>query len=163
MNLDSETPVPARPKIRYRITASILIAAGLVLSMTGAEPAPAPPTTTASRSAWSGVFSAEQVKRGRTFYNSECARCHGETLGGGEDSPALVDKEFLKTWYGKSLADLVEYTREEMPSDGPGKVTRKQSTDVTVFVLSKNGFPTGENELPPDLDLLKKIEITPKK
>jgi mono/diheme cytochrome c family protein len=137
----------------------------LTLILTGAtiliasEPAPAP----APRSAWDGVFSQEQVARGKKNYETLCARCHGDTLGGGEDSPALVDKEFLKNWTGKTLGKMVEYTREEMPSDGPGKVTRKQSTDLTAFLLSMNGFPAGQTELPPDLEVLNQIAITPKK
>lgn len=116
-----------------------------------------------ARTAWDGVYSAEQVARGKKAYNSLCARCHGETLGGGEDSPALVDKPFFKEWEGKSVGDLVEYTRIEMPSDGPGKVTRKQSTDITAYVLSANGFPAGEAELPATLELLNEILIQAKK
>ena len=137
-----------------------------IAAAVAAEPSAAPPPSPApgsSRSTWDGVYSKEQVIRGRRNYNALCARCHGEALGGGEDSPALVEKDFLKNWYGKSLGDLVEYTREEMPSDGPRKVTRKQSTDMTAYVLSMNGYPAGETELPPDLEVLKQIAITPKK
>ena len=137
-----------------------------IVAAVAAEPASAPtppPTPAASRTVWDGVYSKEQVVRGRRNYNALCARCHGEALGGGEDSPALVEKDFLNNWYGKSLGKLIEYTREEMPSDGPGKVTRKQSTDMTAYVLSMNGFPAGETELPPELDVLNQILLTPKK
>ena len=58
---------------------------------------------------------------------------------------------------------LDSYTREEMPSDGPGKVTRKQSTDITAYVFSKNDYPAGPGELEPTLDVLNQILITPKK
>jgi mono/diheme cytochrome c family protein len=158
MNSLSKKLTRFRGQHRLRAFAATMLAAGLTLSiMTGAE-SPGP-----SRSAYDGVFSSEQVTRGRRGYNSLCARCHGEALGGGEDSPALVEKEFLKNWIGKSLGELIEYTRTEMPSDGPGKVTRKQSTDITTYVLSLNGFPTGATELPPDLEILNQILITPKK
>lgn len=133
-------------------------AAGLALSVLwGAESA------TPARTVLDGVYSAAQVARGRKAYDSLCARCHGEALGGGEDSPALVDQDFLNEWYGKSLGELVEYTREEMPSDGPGKVTRKQSTDITAYVLSANDFPSGPRELEPNLEVLNQILIVPKK
>lgn len=136
-----------------------MLAAGLTLSIvTGAEESPGTPRTVAD-----GVYSAAQITRGRRLYNSQCARCHGEALGGGEDSPALVDKTFFKGWAGKSVGELVEYTRTEMPSDGPGKVTRKQSTDVTTYILSVNGFPEGPSELEPSLEILNQIIITPKK
>lgn len=116
-----------------------------------------------TRSVWEGVYTAEQVARGKRGYNAECARCHGENLLGGEDSPALVDKDFLKGWNGKTVGELVDVTVETMPSDGPGKLSRRQCTDITAFVLSANGFPTGARELPSDAAILARIIIEPKK
>ena len=124
-----------------------------------AAAAQAPPAA-AARSAWDGVFNTEQVERGRTLYNAQCARCHGETLGGGENSPALVDDVFFAFWGGKTVGDLVEYTRTTMPSDGPGKISRKRCIDIAAYLLSTNGFPAGEQELPAELDALNQIAIT---
>jgi cytochrome c len=120
----------------------------------GAEQAPAP------ISARDGVFNKEQVERGRTAYNAQCARCHGETLGGGETSPALVDERFFSMWAGKSVGALVEYTRITMPSDGPGKISRRRCIDIAAYVLSANGFPTGDGELPTELDALNQVMIS---
>ena len=125
--------------------------------MTAAEPA-AP--AHAAQSAWDGVFNKEQVERGRTAYNAQCARCHGETLGGGENSPALVDEVFFTIWAGRSVGELVEYTRTTMPSDGPGKISRKRCIDIAAYVLSANGFPTGDHEFPTELAALNQITIT---
>ena len=69
----------------------------------------------------------------------------------------------LTKWEGKSVGSLVELTRKEMPSDGPGKLSRKQCTDTTAYVLSVNDFPTGQNELLPDPDVLKNILIRAEK
>jgi hypothetical protein len=69
----------------------------------------------------------------------------------------------MKGWSGKSLAELVEYTRTEMPSDGPGKLSRRLCVDITVFVLSANGYPAGKTELTADEEQLGKIVIEPKK
>ena len=145
---------------RFRLSAGspAALAAGLTLSLVSGAESPAPP-----RSVLDGVYSAAQLIRGRKAYDSLCARCHGEALGGGEDSPALVNEDFLNNWNGKSVGALVEYTREEMPSDGPGKVTRKQATDITAFVFSENDFPAGPRELEPNLDALNQIIITLKK
>jgi len=135
-----------------------LLAAALTLSiMTEARSAPQAP---AAQSAWDGVFNKEQVERGRTAYNAQCARCHGETLGGGENSPALVDDVFFTIWGGKTVGDLVEYTRTTMPSDGPGKISRKRCIDIAAYVLSVNGFPAGDHEFPIELDALNLITIT---
>lgn len=134
-----------------------ILATVLTISLvTGAEPA-------STRSIADGVYNSAQISRGQKAYENLCARCHGDELGGGEDSPALVDDDFLNNWIGKSFGELVEYTREEMPSDGPGKVTRKQSTDITAYVFSKNDYPAGPGELEPTLDVLNQILITPKK
>ena len=134
--------------------AGALAAAALAASITAAAQQ-APQT-----SAWSGVFNADQVERGKTAYNAQCARCHGETLGGGENSPPLVDDGFFKVWDGKTVGDLVEYTRTMMPSDGPGKISRKRCIDMAAFLLSENGFPAGAGELPTELDALNQIAIT---
>src|SRR5688572_20436403 len=96
-------------------SASGALAAALTLSIVMM----AASATPAQTSARAGVFSKEQVERGRAAYSTQCARCHGETLGGGENSPALVDESFFRIWDGKSVGDLVEYTRKTMPSDGP--------------------------------------------
>jgi mono/diheme cytochrome c family protein len=112
------------------------------------------------RSAWGGVYTKDQAERGRELYNAQCARCHGETLGGGENSPALVDDVFFTFWGGKTVGDLVEYTRTTMPSDGPGKISRKRCIDIAAYLLSNNGFPAGDQELPAELDALSQITIT---
>jgi len=116
----------------------------------------------ASRSVWSGVYSKEQVTRGQKAYNSLCARCHGEALLGGEDSPPLVEKDFLEKWNQKSVGSLVDFTRKTMPSDGPGKLSRRQCLDIITYILSANGFPAGASELEPDAADLNEILILPK-
>ena len=134
------------------------IAAALTLSIVTAAVPAAPAQTSAS--ARDGVFSKAQVARGRAAYNTQCARCHGETLGGGENSPALVDEAFFRIWDGKSVGDLVEYTRKTMPSDGPGTVSRRRCIDIAAYLLSTNGFPAGDREFPTELDALNQITIT---
>jgi mono/diheme cytochrome c family protein len=161
MNSTSEKIGGVRGHQRLRAIALTMLGAGWLLSiLAAAEPVPPVP---APRTTWEGVFNKDQVERGRKAYNSQCARCHGEALGGGEDSPALVDAVFFKGWADKSVGELVEYTRTEMPSDGPGKITRKRCTDITAFLLSANGFPSGETELPAELEILNQITITRKK
>jgi S-disulfanyl-L-cysteine oxidoreductase SoxD len=116
----------------------------------------------ASHSVWDGVYSSAQAGRGQTAYNSRCARCHGENLLGGENSPALVDRDFLEKWEGKSVGSLVELTRTTMPSDGPGKLSRQQCTDIIAYLLSANGFPSGRSDLTSDTGALNEIVFQPK-
>ena len=117
----------------------------------------------ASSSVWDGVYSKEQANRGQKAYNSQCARCHGEALLGGETAPALVDSDFLDKWNGKSVGSLVELTRKTMPSDGPGKLSRRLCTDIIAYLLNANGFPAGESELDSDAAVQNDILIRPKR
>ena len=151
---------PPRAGRRGHVRALATALAGAVLALTIVAAAAPPPQPLASPSAWDGVFNKEQVERGRTAYNAQCARCHGETLGGGETSPALVDDRFFATWAGRTVGELVEYTRTTMPSDGPGKISRKRCIDIAAYVLSANGFPTGDHEFPTELAALNQITIT---
>lgn len=116
----------------------------------------------ASRSVWDGVYTKEQAVRGRTAYGSLCARCHGDALLGGESSPPLVGEDFLDKWNGKTVGELVERTRKTMPSDGPGKISRRQTTDMIAYLLSENAYPAGKTELEPDPTVLEEIQIQPK-
>ncbi|HYP14128.1 MAG TPA: cytochrome c [Bryobacteraceae bacterium] len=112
---------------------------------------------------WDGAYSEEQATRGKSVYNQECARCHSETLGGGEDSPALVGKEFMEKWHGKTVGDLFERTRKTMPTDGPNTLTRKQYADVIAYLLRANEFPSGQKVIGTDLASMQQIRIEPKK
>lgn len=61
------------------------------------------------------------------------------------------------------MGSLIEETRKKMPSDGPGKLSRQQCTDVTAYLLSANGFPAGSGDLATDLEITNQILITDKK
>jgi mono/diheme cytochrome c family protein len=143
--LEAQTPAPAAPA-----------------SAPPAAPAPAAKPA-APRSVLDGVYTKEQAARGQKAYNSLCARCHGDSLLGGEEATPLVGQEFMTNWTAKSVGALLEYTRKEMPSDGPGKLTRQQSADATAYVFSVNGFPAGGTELSAEPEASNPILIQPKK
>jgi len=117
----------------------------------------------ASSTVWDAVYSKQQAGRGQAVYTSRCARCHGDALLGGENAPALVDQDFLEKWNGKSLGSFVERIRITMPSDGPGKLSRQQCTDIAAYLLSANNFPAGDGDLTTDADTLNEILFQAKK
>jgi mono/diheme cytochrome c family protein len=137
-------------------TVPLILAGPTTVASTG-------PSTAPSRTVWDGVYSSEQAARGQKVYNASCARCHADNLMGNDDAPQLIDKEFLSKWNGKPVGSLVELTRKTMPSDGPGKLTRKVCTDITAYLLSANDFPAGQSDLAPDPDVLNGILIQSKK
>jgi S-disulfanyl-L-cysteine oxidoreductase SoxD len=117
----------------------------------------------ASRSVAEGVYTKEQAARGMTDYKNLCARCHGENLLGGDEAPSVAGADFVERWTGKTVGDLFELIRTTMPSDGPGTLSRKQSADITAYLLSVNEYPAGKTELVTETAPLKEIRIEPKK
>ncbi len=111
------------------------------------------------RSTWDSVYTVEQATRGQTAYNQTCARCHKETLTGGDEAPALTGSAFMSGWNGQSLEELHERVRTTMPTDTPGVYGRQQTTDVIAHMLRFNGFPAGQLELTHENDALKGIRF----
>jgi hypothetical protein len=46
-----------------------------------------------------------------------------------------------------------------MPPDRRGTLTRQKAVDLVAFILSFNGFPAANAELPPDLPALREIRF----
>jgi mono/diheme cytochrome c family protein len=117
----------------------------------------------ASRSVWDGVYTKTQAVRGQAVYAEECMKCHGENLGGGEGGPPLAGKEFLEKWNGKTAGNLFAVMRKTMPSDDPGNLSTRQYSDLVAYMLSVNGFPSGQMELDREMASLDDIRIEMKR
>ena len=111
------------------------------------------------RTTWDSVFSAAQAGRGETTYKQLGARCHMETLAGGDEAGELTGSAFMSSWNGQSLADLHTRIRSTMPTDTPGVYTTEQVTDVIAYMLRYNGFPPGSIDLTHANDALKSIRF----
>ena len=120
-------------------------------------------STAAARSVWDGVYTKEQATRGKTAYQQECLKCHGENLGGGEAGPTLAGQDFLLKWNGKTAGDLFGVIRKTMPSDDPGGLSIRQYTDLLAYILNVNDFPAGQKELDRDPASLNEIRIETKR
>ena len=119
---------------------------------------------TAARSIWDGVYSAEQVARGKKSYAAECADCHGDELeGDGKKSPPLKGEDFIKAWKTKSVHRLIDTTRRTMPPEDPATLSRELCTDVIAYILAENGYPVGKTDLAIDAPDIRQIIITPPK
>lgn len=94
----------------------------------------------------SGVYSAEQAKRGMGVYQAECASCHGDKLEGGL-GPMLTGGSFLTAWGGRTLNDLTDKIQNTMPFQAPGTLTREQSIDIVAYVLQAGGHKPGQTPL----------------
>jgi mono/diheme cytochrome c family protein len=115
--------------------------------------------TAKARSAWDGVYTKEQLKRGEDLYAQNCSSCHGPDLTGNDEAAPLTGPAFLANWDGLSVGDLSERVRISMPPNKLGRLSRQQIVDILCYVLSANSFPAGAAELDPRLELLKQIRI----
>jgi len=159
--------MPRWPTPRGRRAAGLLGALIAMPLWAGLAAAPAAHTSSPARprdrTTWDSVFSESQAGRGETTYKQLCARCHMETLAGGDEAGELTGSAFMSSWNGQSLADLHERIRTTMPTDTPGVYTSQQVTDVIAYMLRFNGFPAGSAELTHTNDALKSIRFVTSK
>ena len=112
-----------------------------------------------AQTVWDGVYTTAQAKRGEAAYASECARCHGTQLTGGESAPPLTGIDFFSNWNGLSVGELFERIRTSMPADRPGRLTREQNSEIIAYMLQVSQFPAGERELGRRVDELNQIRL----
>ncbi|MCC6929141.1 MAG: HupE/UreJ family protein [Gemmatimonadaceae bacterium] len=103
------------------------------------------------RSTLKGVYTDAQAARGKDLYVGTCRECHTPASHTG-----IV---FKNAWGGKLLADLLAFMSEKMPKNNPGSLTPEEYADVTAYILSLNGLPSGDDELPSDQVAAKRIRI----
>jgi S-disulfanyl-L-cysteine oxidoreductase SoxD len=94
-----------------------------------------------------GVYTEVQAARGSASFAQVCAICHGASLGGVGEAPALVGAQFISDFNGLTVGDLFERIRTTMPLNNPGALSRDQYADILAFILKSNGYPAGEREL----------------
>lgn len=87
-----------------------------------------------------GVFTEAQVQAGQTVYDSSCKTCHDQRFY----------RDTLRSWNNQPLLYLWETIMGTMPADNPGSLMFEEYTDVLAYILSEQGFPTGEETLDPD-------------
>jgi mono/diheme cytochrome c family protein len=116
-----------------------------------------------SHSVWDGVYTAEQATRGRALYFTHCANCHGQQLEGADTAPALTGSAFTADWDGLTVGDLFDRIRVTMPANRPGSLPRPEIADILAFMLGANQFPSGDTELPREVQVLKQIQFKAEK
>ena len=134
-------------RVSWRRSLSLLVVWAAVLGVR-ALAAQDPPDT---KSAMTGVFTAEQADKGQGVFSSLCVGCH--TVASHTGIP------FKKRWNGETVWDLFDTIKETMPDDDPGSVKTEDVTVIVAFLLKANGMPPGKDELKPNADVLKKIKI----
>ena len=123
------------------------------------------------RNIWDGVYTSASAAHGQQEYQRLCAGCHEEDLSGQGDAPALVGAPFFKRWQDLDVFDLYFAVEGQMYNFSNQNTLEfdfvyykpEDVRDLTAYLLKMNGAPDGQ-ELSPDFDALRRIEITaPKK
>ena len=122
-----------------------LIAATALVGASGAVLA-----QNSGKSIWDGAYTTAQAARGKTAYVNNCSRCHGSSLEGMDEIPALASSHLMVDFDGQTAGDLVHRIQTTMPMDNPGTLNMATATDIAAFILQSNGLPAGNTELPAD-------------
>ena len=144
---------------RLAVLALALAFAGLALrpsafSRTSQLSAASPPAAV-----WDSVYTDSQTVRGDSLYQATCVKCHAANFGGGPDGNPLTGPDFMANWNGLTLDQIYDKIRNEMPPDNPKTIPPDLVPDVMALILSKNGFPSGKQALPNDVEKLKTIKF----
>jgi mono/diheme cytochrome c family protein len=107
---------------------------------------------------WNGVFTTAQVERGKDLFHARCAHCHSEDLTGGE-GPSLVGGSFGRNWGSRHVDRLFTKIKEKMPPGEEFLVTDLEKVDIVTFILSMNGFPSGDTDLALDPAFMADLQI----
>ena len=113
------------------------------------------------RSAWLGVYTATQARRGQRIYEGACAHCHRPDLLGdsSEEIPPLAEEAFMRQWGPGPLSDLFLRVANTMPGDRPRTLSPAETADVIAYILEFNRVPAGETDLPFDVQRLHELTL----
>lgn len=107
------------------------------------------------------VFSAAQASQGKAEYQKNCASCHGDDLAGIHLAPSLKGARFDRNWRGKPAGTLAFHLRRMpmKPAGEPGSLTDESYINILTYILSANGFTTGDVPMSSDPVVLAETTI----
>lgn len=123
------------------------------------EAAPAAEAATAAATGEPAAFTADQAARGKTAYDANCVSCHGPDLISANYGPPLAGPYFEGKWVGQTVGALYTHIHDRMPPSRPGELGDQTYADLVAYILSVNGLPAGDAELPTDAAKLEAMII----
>ena len=91
-------------------------------------------------------YGVEQANAGQLAYDRACAACHMTNLQGSFEAPELAGPNFLNTWGGAPVSELLQFIQASMPPSGP-QLSEDDYTNVIAYLLQQNGFTPGGTAL----------------
>jgi cytochrome c len=127
------------------------------------------------RSVMDGLYTLEQAKRGRGYYDRRCVLCHldrgqgheampeivGQSLEreGDPEAPPVAGEVFQKKWGSRNAWELFSTMTSTMPVGAPRSLSPQEYADVLAYMFELNKFPAGPQELTPERAGLEIIAI----
>lgn len=98
----------------------------------------------------SPAYTSSQAQQGKILYQNTCIACHGANLDDGPFAPPIAGDLFYGVWGGRSVAELVQYIKESMPPDSPGKLSDTAYLELISYMFQVEGILAGQQALSPD-------------
>ena len=108
-----------------------------------------------------GVYTEAQATRGAAAFQQSCSICHGPSLSGLGEAPALVGAQFIGDFNGLTVGDLFERVRTTMPLNNPGGLKREEYAAILAFMLKFNGYKAGPRDLYSRTEFLNTMRFEP--
>jgi alcohol dehydrogenase (cytochrome c) len=125
-----------RSSTKY-LALALLIAAGCGVAIVTAQ----------QRATAVGPYTAAQAAAGRTAYQTNCASCHADDLGGRFEAPQLAGSDFVTQWGDRTAGELISFMQLTMPPATPGSLGQQAYIDLAAFILQSNGAAAGNQPL----------------
>lgn len=117
------------------------------------------PAAEVMQSSADGIYTEAQAKRGAPLYTEHCSPCHGGDLGGTDFGPSLGAAELRSRWKYRTLGELFSLMQSTMPVFSPGGLSAQQNADILAYILQRNKFPAGTQELSSRVDVLNALQM----
>ena len=135
-------------------TTFVILTAFELIGTTGALSSARQPQTVST-----GIYTAEQAKRGAAAYQKSCSLCHLEDLSGDQFATPLIGETFTQRWQDSTVGDLFAILKATMPANNPGTLTDEIYVDLVAYLLMMNKYPDGREELRHEARELSKIRF----
>lgn len=92
------------------------------------------------------LYTKAQAEEGILLYVKSCARCHGGEMEG-MSGPGLTGKNFATEKADFNIHHVFEIVANNMPATRPGSLEDDEYVKIMAYILEKNGYPAGDQEL----------------
>jgi alcohol dehydrogenase (cytochrome c) len=129
-------------KTRYKLALAVFAFTGILGGWSAA-----------TRAQQGAPYTDQQATTGQTAYTQSCAGCHGRTLSGGGEAPALAGSTFMSSWGPHTTQELFTRIRTSMPPEKPNSLSADAYASIVAFILKANGAQPGARALAPETNV----------